>query len=72
MDFVHLVQTVKFQDLEWSLWDRWILEGDLTVQQVLDWFKVPHSSWSLRTYALIRAQHIASPVLSLDSWTPLL
>jgi ubiquitin-activating enzyme E1 len=33
-------QTVKFKDLEWSLWDRWILEGDLTVQQVLDWFKV--------------------------------
>ncbi|BDA45843.1 Ubiquitin-activating enzyme E1 1 [Coccomyxa sp. Obi] len=32
-------KTVKFQDLEWSLWDRWILEGDLTVQQVLDWFK---------------------------------
>ena len=22
------------------MWDRWILEGDLTVQQVLDWFKV--------------------------------
>lgn len=40
------VQTVKFQDLEWSLWDRWILEGDLTVQQVLDWFKVGHSFWS--------------------------
>jgi len=34
------LQTVKFQELEWSLWDRWILEGDLTVQQVLDWFKV--------------------------------
>lgn len=43
MGFVHFVQTVKFQDLEWSLWDRWILEGDLTVQQVLDWFKVGHS-----------------------------
>jgi ubiquitin-activating enzyme E1 len=26
--------------MEWSLWDRWVLEGDLTVQQVLDWFKV--------------------------------
>ena len=34
------VQTVKFQELEWSLWDRWVLEGDLTVQQVIDWFKV--------------------------------
>lgn len=31
--------TVQFKDLKWSLWDRWVLEGDLTVQQVLDWFK---------------------------------
>ena len=30
----------QFNDMKWSLWDRWILEGDLTVQQVLDWFKV--------------------------------
>ena len=29
-----------FNSMKWSLWDRWILEGDLTVQQVLDWFKV--------------------------------
>lgn len=28
----------KYNDLSWSLWDRWVLEGDLTVQQVLDWF----------------------------------
>ena len=28
----------KFMDMEWSLWDRWILKGDLTVQEVLDWF----------------------------------
>ena len=33
-------QTTKFNGMEWSLWDRWILEGDLTVQQVLNWFKV--------------------------------
>ena len=26
--------------MEWSLWDRWILHGDVTVQQALDWFKV--------------------------------
>jgi ubiquitin-activating enzyme E1 len=26
-------------DLTWSLWDRWVLDGDLTVQQVVDWFK---------------------------------
>ena len=37
---VHGLQTVKFNGMEWSLWDRWILEGDLTVQQVLNWFKV--------------------------------
>ncbi|KAK2076935.1 hypothetical protein QBZ16_005163 [Prototheca wickerhamii] len=29
----------KFKDMEWSLWDRWVLEGDLTVRQVLDWFR---------------------------------
>eukprot|EP01025_Chloroclados_australasicus_P005657 TRINITY_DN11763_c0_g1_i2.p1 TRINITY_DN11763_c0_g1~~TRINITY_DN11763_c0_g1_i2.p1 ORF type:complete len:297 (-),score=42.42 TRINITY_DN11763_c0_g1_i2:142-981(-) len=27
----------SFKDLEWSLWDRWQLQGDLTVQEVLDW-----------------------------------
>lgn len=27
----------KYNELEWSLWDRWILEGDLTVQELLDW-----------------------------------
>lgn len=32
-------KTFKFNELSWSLWDRWFLEGDLTVQQVLDWFK---------------------------------
>lgn len=28
-----------FRDLEWSLWDRWVLEGDLTVAEVLEWFR---------------------------------
>lgn len=27
-------QVFKFNDLSWSLWDRWILEGDLTVAEV--------------------------------------
>ena len=22
----------SFKDMEWTLWDRWVLEGDLTVQ----------------------------------------
>ena len=35
-----VVQVFEFHDMTWSLWDRWILEGDLTVQEVLDWFKV--------------------------------
>ncbi|PNH00538.1 Ubiquitin-activating enzyme E1 2 [Tetrabaena socialis] len=26
-------KTTKYNGLEWSLWDRWTLEGDLTVQQ---------------------------------------
>jgi len=25
---------VCVQDMAWTLWDRWVLEGDLTVQQV--------------------------------------
>ncbi len=33
-------KVMRFNSMEWSLWDRWVLEGDLTVQQVLDWFKV--------------------------------
>ncbi|GLC36229.1 E1 ubiquitin-activating protein [Pleodorina starrii] len=31
-------KVTKHNELSWSLWDRWTLEGDLTVQQVLDWF----------------------------------
>ena len=31
---------MRYKEMEWSLWDRWILEGDLTVRQVLEWFKV--------------------------------
>lgn len=29
---------VAFNGMKWTLWDRWTLEGDLTVQQVIDWF----------------------------------
>ena len=28
-----------FKHLSWTLWDRWQLEGDLTVQDVLTWFE---------------------------------
>lgn len=29
----------EFNDMKWSLWDRWILEGDFTVRELLDWFE---------------------------------
>ncbi|KAG2486273.1 hypothetical protein HYH03_015097 [Edaphochlamys debaryana] len=32
-------KSTTYNGLTWSLWDRWTLEGDLTVQQVLDWFQ---------------------------------
>jgi ubiquitin-activating enzyme E1 len=32
-------QKFEYKDMSWTLWDRWILEGDLTVNEVLDWFK---------------------------------
>jgi ubiquitin-activating enzyme E1 len=37
---VNVLQSVQYEGMKWTLWDRWILEGDLTVQQVLDWFAV--------------------------------
>lgn len=33
-------KVMTYNDLKWSLWDRWTLTGDLTVQQALDWFQV--------------------------------
>jgi len=32
-------KTMKYNGMEWTLWDRWIMEGDLTVQALLDWFE---------------------------------
>lgn len=32
-------KVTKYNGLEFSLWDRWTLEGDLTVREVLDWFE---------------------------------
>eukprot|EP01025_Chloroclados_australasicus_P042611 TRINITY_DN4529_c0_g2_i1.p1 TRINITY_DN4529_c0_g2~~TRINITY_DN4529_c0_g2_i1.p1 ORF type:complete len:1048 (-),score=190.46 TRINITY_DN4529_c0_g2_i1:257-3400(-) len=29
----------KFNDMKWSVWDRWVVEGDITVQELVDWFK---------------------------------
>ena len=53
------MQAFQFRDMKWSLWDRWVLQGDLTVQQVLDWFKVSlHSNFSkLISTAYLSAIH---------------
>ena len=32
-------QKFVFKEMSWTLWDRWVLDGDLTVTEVLDWFK---------------------------------
>jgi ubiquitin-activating enzyme E1 len=29
----------EFKDMSWTLWDRWVLKGDLTVKELLDWFE---------------------------------
>ena len=28
----------EYNNMKWSLWDRWIIEGDVTTQELLDWF----------------------------------
>ena len=32
-------KSFTFNDMTWSLWDRWVLEGDMTVLEVLEWFR---------------------------------
>ncbi|KAJ3070096.1 hypothetical protein HDU98_006858 [Podochytrium sp. JEL0797] len=36
------VQKFKYHDKEWTLWDRFDIQGDLTLQQLLDHFKTEH------------------------------
>lgn len=50
------------ESLEWSIWDRWILEGDLTVRQVLDWFKVSHPFCTLSFVPAILFASFQSPL----------
>ena len=59
-----------FGDLSWTLWDRWVLEGDLTVQQVLDWFVVSLPQCSGARHACFgtdAGQRLALPTLSLST-----
>ncbi|CAI5495380.1 unnamed protein product [Closterium sp. Naga37s-1] len=32
-------KSVKHKELTWTVWDRWTVEGDVTMQELLDWFK---------------------------------
>ena len=63
-----LPKRFTFGDLSWTLWDRWVLEGDLTVQQVLDWFVVSfHSAQGQVTLALAPVLASNRPSISTPS-----
>jgi ubiquitin-activating enzyme E1 len=32
-------KSFSHQDLKWSIWDRWIINGDLTLKELLAWFE---------------------------------
>lgn len=32
-------KTYKHNELSWSIWDRWIVEGDVTLRELLAWFE---------------------------------
>ncbi|WIA10070.1 hypothetical protein OEZ85_010280 [Tetradesmus obliquus] len=44
----------EHKELKWSIWDRWIIEGDKTVQEVLDWFE----ERALRAYSISAGQSL--------------
>lgn len=59
-------KAVEFNGMKWTLWERWILDGDLTVQQVIDWFavrQVPSSS-SITPVSRLFAQFNTAQVLT--------
>lgn len=29
---------VTYGEQKWSIWDRWIVKGDVTLKELLDWF----------------------------------
>ncbi|XP_008811687.2 ubiquitin-activating enzyme E1 1-like [Phoenix dactylifera] len=32
-------KTIKHQDMSWTVWDRWMIKGDLTLRELLQWLK---------------------------------
>jgi ubiquitin-activating enzyme E1 len=45
---------LKFKEMEWTLWDRWVLEGDLTVQVRPS--HIAHFPHALRVLIYLRAR----------------
>ena len=37
IDYIYIFQ---YHNKEWTLWDRFEIEGDMTLQQFIDYFKV--------------------------------
>merc|ERR1711959_532243 len=31
-------KTFEYNAMKWTLWDRWIIEGDITIAELLEWF----------------------------------
>ncbi|KAF3334640.1 Ubiquitin-activating enzyme E1 1 [Carex littledalei] len=32
-------KTIKHQDMAWTVWDRWTINGDITLRELLQWLK---------------------------------
>ncbi|XP_074586988.1 ubiquitin-activating enzyme E1 2-like [Curcuma longa] len=32
-------KTIKYRDMSWTVWDRWIIKGDFTLRQLLQWLR---------------------------------
>ena len=32
-------KTIKHRDMSWTVWDRWIIKGDLTLRELLQWLE---------------------------------
>ena len=43
--------------MKWTLWDRWILKGDLTVQEVIEWFQVHLPLWARERVIMTTIQY---------------
>lgn len=47
-------KSFSHQNLKWSIWDRWIITGDLTLKELLEWFEAR----GLRAYSISCGQSL--------------